>query len=135
MDIKDESMNKKREFSILMALKQGYETGEFENVTAYLTDSSIFESQWVLEPLVGKTDIMTYLRGKGETLKKYNALAFGDFIVYPGGIFLRLTQKDDDKVNEPIAIVTELDDEGMVSRIDLCDIRLFLDESEINQGE
>ena len=135
MDIKDESMNKKREFSILMALKQGYETGEFENVTAYLTDSSIFESQWVLEPLVGKTDIMTYLRGKGETLKKYNALAFGDSIVYPGGIFLRLTQKDDDKVNEPIAIVTELDDEGMVSRIDLCDIRLFLDESEINQGE
>lgn len=123
----NESDRKKREFSILMAIKHGYETGDFERVEAYLTDDSIFESQWVFEPLTGRKDIMHYLRGKGETLKKKHKLAFGDLIVYPGGIFLRLTPMPGDDENEPLAIVTELDNQGMVAKIDLCDIRLFLD--------
>ncbi len=125
--LKEDGDSKRRMFNILMALKQGYETGDFENVEPYLTDESIFESQWVLEPLTGKTDIMHYLRGKGQTLIKHNALAFGDFIVHPDGVFLRLTPRADDPENEPIAIVVELDAEGMAARIDLCDIRLLVD--------
>ena len=111
---------------ILNALKKGYETGDFESVEAYLTDESIFESQWVLEHLTGKKDIMEYLRGKGETLKKHNAFAFGDFIVTPDSPVLRLTQDGDDTGG----IIVTLDDAGMAARIDICDIRPLLDESD-----
>ena len=117
--------DKKRQFNILMTLKQGYETGDFENVEAYLTEKSIFESQWVLEPLTGKTDIMAYLRGKGETLKKRDALCLGTFVITPERPILRLIQGDKDS----LAIVVELDEEGMAARIDLCDLHLLVDES------
>ena len=125
---KAESTRKKKEFEILTALKKGYETGGFEDVEEYLTDESVFESQWVLEPLTGKTDIMEYLRGKGETLKKYNAFAFGDFIVTPDGPALRLTQDGDDTGG----IIVTLDNAGMAARIDLVDLRPLLDEPDSN---
>lgn len=124
-----ETANKKRQFNILMALKQGYETGNFENVEAYLTEESVFESQWVMEPLTGRADIMAYLRGKGETLKKQDAFAVGTFVITPEGPILRLIQDD----NDSVAVVTELDDEGLVARIDLCDIHLLVDESGFEQ--
>ena len=125
-----DELNKKRQFNILMALKRGYETGDFESVEAYLTEKSIYESQWVFEPLTGRTDIMAYLRGKGETLKKQDALAVGTFVITPEGPILRLIQGDDDSV----AVVTELDNDGLVARIDLCDIHLLVDESGFEQG-
>lgn len=123
------AVNKKRQFNILMALKQGYETGDFENVEPYLTEKSVFESQWVFEPLTGKTDIMAYLRGKGETLKKHDAFALGTFVITPEEPILRLIQGN----NDSVAVVIELDDEGRVARIDLCDIHLLVDESGFEQ--
>ncbi len=121
-----ESARKKKEFEILTALKKGYETGDFEDVGSFLTDESVFASQWVREHLTGEKDIMEYLRGKGETLKKHNAFAFGDFIICPDGPVLRLAQDGDDTGG----IIVTLDEAGMAARIDLCDLRPLLDESD-----
>ncbi len=120
--MKNNELYEQREFNILAALKQGYETGDFENVDAYLTDKSIFESQWVLEPMVGRGEIMKYLRGKGKTLKKNNALCIGDYIFFINGICLRLTQRRSDTEVITLGIFVEQDEEGLVTRIDLCDI-------------
>ena len=76
---------------------------------------------------------MEYLRGKGKTLVRHNVLAFGDFIVCSDRVILRLTQKKEDKVNQPTGVIVTLDDEGMAARIDLCDIQPLLDAEEDNE--
>ena len=68
---------------------------------------------------------MAYLRGKGETLKKHDALCLGTFVITPERQILRLIQGDKDS----LAIVVELDEEGLAARIDLCDIHLLVDET------
>ena len=99
---------------IFYALKKGYETGDFSDVEQYLTDDSIFESQWVIEPLVGRKKIMKYLTGKGRTLVRENALAKAEFPQGLSGEMLRVTQ--DENVMD---ILIELDPEGKAKRVDL----------------
>ena len=47
------------------------------------------------------------------------------FVITPERPILRLIQGDKDS----LAIVVELDEEGLAARIDLCDIHLLVDES------
>ena len=103
-----------RKQEVFLALKKGYETGDFTDVKQYLTDDSIFESQWVLEPLTGTDEIMGYLLGKGKTLQKHNAFAEATFPGGTEGEYMLVTQGEDE-----MGIEVQLDDQGMVQRIDL----------------
>lgn len=125
----EDTRSKRRQFNILMALKQGYETGDFRNVAPYLTEDTVFESEWVLKDLTGRDAIMEYLTGKGKTLKENNAFPTGDFIATPEGPILRLTQQDG---NDKTALIVQLDDEGLAKRIGMFDIRLLV---ELEGGE
>ena len=105
------------ELEALCRLRNGYKSGDFEHFADYLTDESVFESQWVLTPLIGKESIMDYLRGKGTTLKAHNAFPETTFVEISGkDIGLLLQQAG----NIGVLVVSELDDNGMVKRIDLC---------------
>ena len=99
---------------VLLALKKGYETGDFSDVEQYLTNESIFESQWVLEHLTGKKEIMRYLNGKGATLKRNNSLASARIPRGCEGDYMYVTQGDNE-----MGIEIQLDIDGLVARIDL----------------
>ena len=99
---------------ILLALKKGYEIGDFSDVAQYLTDESVFESQWVLDHLTGKDEIMDYLTGKGETLKKNHCLAEAVIPVGCEGDYMRMSQG-----NNEMGVEVRLDQNGQVARIEL----------------
>ena len=99
---------------IFLALKKGYETGDFSEMEQYLTEESILEAQWVLEPLTGREDIMGYLHFKGEKLKKKGVFVE---VAFPGGSegeYMMVTQGEHE-----MGIRLELDENGMAKRIDL----------------
>ena len=99
---------------VLLALKKGYETGDFSDVEKYLTDESILESQRVWTPLTGKDDIMAYLTRKGETLIKKNHLAEAEIPAGLEGEYLYVHNG-----NDAMGVQIRLDDKGFVARIDL----------------
>ena len=103
-------------------LRNGYTYGDFERFAKYLTEESVFESQWVFTPLIGKDNIMEYLRGKGATLKAHKAFPEATFVEINGDSIGLLLQQSG---NSGVLIVAEIDDNGMVKRIDLCDERLY----------
>lgn len=99
---------------VLLALKKGYETGDFRDVEQYLTDESIMESQRVLTPLTGRKEIMTYLTRKGETLRKNNRLAEAEIPSGLEGEYLYVHREED-----AMGVEVQLDENGLVARIDL----------------
>lgn len=139
--------------SVLYALQDGYESGDFTAFFRYLKEDSIFESQWVLEPHVGYDDIVTYLTNKGNAIKKAQAFPKGIIVQLIGNMnsaqqasihvngeasqqgmlmlwyedgkqCLLLTQKLEGKKSQAL-VEAKLDDDGMVNRIDMCIPELF----------
>ena len=118
---KTKSLNRlerlKAEVDVLLALQNGYEEGNFESISPFLNNNSVFESQWVWLPLTGKKDIMDYLRGKGNTLRETNAFPHTCLVDMNGEYGLKLEQDG----SPAVIVTTQLDDNYQVLRIDLAD--------------
>lgn len=139
-------------YKYLELVAVGYETGNFESLFPYLAEDCVMESQWVLTPNVGYDTIVSYLTGKGKTLKRTGSnpscsiqelvvninliknVSFDDGkemkhgsvgMQYPSGeLCLLMEQTIDDKTNGVILRI-KLNEEEKISRIDLCMPELF----------
>ena len=130
-----------------------YSTGRFEPLFPLLSEECVFESQWVLTPHKGKEDIIEYLTGKGKTMRKsaccpectvvklignINKIENADihlnggeaqrasFGLYyeDGKLAMLMSQRLNGEVNSVI-VDMQLDENDMISRIDLCMPELF----------
>ena len=139
-------------FCLLNLLSKGYKTGNFSKVFPELAEDCVWESQWVLEPMRGRKEIIAYLEKKGETLIKsgsfptcsiqelignLNAVESQNIIVngksekgsvglyYPSGELCLLMEQtlDDEKIQVLLRIT--LDDDQKISRVDICDSDFF----------
>lgn len=142
-----------RIFDALYALRDGYENGDFSKLFTMLSDDCVMESQWVLEPNVGREAVEGYYRRKGETLVKtdsfpscyiveligtcnptevaeltidgkVNKRASGGIIYDEGKLCLLMEQTLNDETHGVLVDVT-IGIDGMVKRIDLCMPELF----------
>lgn len=136
----------------LKTLCECYSTGNFEPLFFFLAEDVVLESQWVMQPNVGKEAVVEYLSGKGRTLQKNNCCpkcgivrlvgnlnsVEGNISVngkepergkvglwYPDGkLCMYMTQTLGEKTNGVIVDI-KTDDHNMISRIDLCMPELF----------
>lgn len=139
-------------YKYLDLIASGYETGDFEPLYPYLAKDCVLESMWVITPNVGYDAVVSYLTGKGKTLKRtdsfpscsiqelvgnINTIKNADINVngkkqsgsvglyYPSGeLCLLMEQTIEDKTNGVILRV-KINDEEKISRIDLCMPELF----------
>ena len=56
-------------YDYLNMISEGYENGDFTPLYPYLAEDCVLESQWVMTPNAGYDAVVSYLSGKGETLK------------------------------------------------------------------
>lgn len=140
-------------FERLKVLCNGYSTGKFDALFPYLSDDCVFESQWVLTPNVGKDAIIDYLTGKGETLRRTNSLPECTVVEFVGSFnpiknanihlnggepqvgnlglwytdgklaMLMCQQLDEEMIS--IIVDIKLNENNLISRIDLCMPELF----------
>lgn len=145
-----------------------YSTGEFEPLFPLLAENCVCESQWVLKPHTGKEVVKDYYRTKGTLMRKsgsriegfivelvgnMNTLKNADVHVnggkvsrasvglwYPEGkLAALLCQKLPGEIIRMIVDI-QLDENDLISRIDLCMPELFKyryldDSSEIEEEE
>ncbi len=136
----------------LSVLAKCYSGGCFDELFPLLADDCVFETQWRLNPDVGKRAVIAYFTGKGQTMRDYNACPVCDLISFVGysnpirnaditfesgkyhGTFvlmyepdklaLRMRQTLDSQTNCVIVDLT-LNEQNQISRIDLCMPELF----------
>lgn len=129
-----------------------YSTGDFSEIFPYLALDCVWESQWRLTPETGREAVEKYFSTKGLTLQKtgnfpqYLLVEFIDnmnliegadikvngkaehasfgLLYETGKIALFMAQTLDDVTNGTIVDLT-LNDDHLISRIDLCMPELF----------
>ena len=134
-------------------MRKGYETGNFSEFFPFLAEDCVYESQWVLTPMVGKGKIVRHLSRKGEALVSsgsfcdctqveligdvnpvscekvnVNGVAAGPGRVgihYTHGKYCLLIEQEINGEHIEILIDIRLNEEGKVARIDLCDPVFF----------
>lgn len=130
-----------------------YSSGVFFPLFRFLADDCAFESQWVLTPNVGKESISKYLDAKGKLMRTHgccptceivqlvgNVCAldnagihlngmeteFGSYAsLYNAGKLVVLMEQDLDYETNGVIIDIRLNDDGMISRINLRMPELF----------
>ena len=140
-------------FEHLKVLCEGYSTGRFDSLFPLLAEDCVFESQWVLTPHKGKAETIDYLTGKGATLRKNRTFPECTIVKFVGNIntvknadihlnggeakqgSLGLWYADNklamlmcQRLNgELISVIVDiqLDENDLISRIDLCMPELF----------
>lgn len=151
MDYTDSAM-KEVLFRRLSALSECYSTGYFVGFVIQLADDCVFESQWVWQPKRGKEEVMAYFLAKGETFQankscpscviveligNLNQVKDADFQVngqpthgsfglwYEDGKLCLLMRQNLDGQTISVIVDLKLNDQGLISRIDLCMPELF----------
>ncbi len=116
-------------YKYLDLIGKGYEEGDFTPLFPHLAEDCVMESQWVLTPNEGYDAVVSYLTGKGETLKRTGS--FPSYSIQEivgshsfGELCLLMEQTIDDKTNSVILCI-KLNEEEKISRIDLCAPELF----------
>lgn len=140
-------------YEYLKVLCVSYSTGKFEELFPLLSDECVFESQWVLTPNTGKETVIDYFTKKGATLRRtgscpectivelvgnLNTIKNADIhlnggearrgsvgLWYPDGkLAMLMRQKSNGEVIS-VLVDMQLDENDMISRIDLCMPELF----------
>ena len=147
-----EQIGKGTHLDYLKALCKCYSTGDFEPLFCLLSDDIVFESQWVMQPNVGRKAVEEYFTGKGKTLKNNNCCPdcrivrlVGDInpvegkvsvngdepehakvgLLYPDGkLCMYMSQTLNGETNGVIVDI-KTDEHNLISRIDLCMPELF----------
>lgn len=136
----------------LSILARCYSGGRFEELFPLLADDCVFETQWRVDPEVGKDEVMAYFTGKGKTLRAHNVCPTCDLIQFigncnpvqntemlfngkphhgtfvlmyePNKLALRMRQRLNGQVNHIIVDLT-LNEQDQIRRIDLCMPELY----------
>lgn len=134
-------------------LGNGYSTGDFNSLFPFLSEECVFESQWVLTPNSGKNEVINYLINKGTTLRESGSFpkctivkligninmiknadihlngdeaqrgSFG--LLYPDGKLAMLMCQQLKEELVSVLVDIQLDENDLISRIDLCMPELF----------
>lgn len=137
----------------LEVLCKCYSVGRFEGLFSLLSEECVFESQWVLTPNKGKEAVVEYFTNKGTALRRSNSCpeciivelvgnlnaiedaelhvnggaaqraSFGLF--YPDGKLAMLMRQRQNGRLIYVLVDLQLDEQDMISRIDLCIPELF----------
>lgn len=139
-------------YDYLNMISEGYENGDFTPLYPYLAEDCVLESQWVKTSNVGYDAVVSYLSGKGETLKITglfptcsiqelvgNATLMNNvdvnvngertygtvgFYYQSGELCLLMEQTIDNKKNG-VLLRIQLNEDEKISRISLCMPELF----------
>lgn len=118
---------------------EAYQSGCFEELFKLFDRKIQFHSQWVLEPLIGKKEVVKYFRGKGETLKKSDTVINGTVVEIssdykktgnivlmsePGQVCALVSQKVNGNTNW-IFISPKFNKKNKITQISLNDPELF----------
>ena len=111
----------------LRTLRQCYTTGQFEALSMFLAEDCVFETQWMLEPRVGKLPVLAYFMKKGILMRDSNSCPHGIIVEVQHPyrkLALLLRQRLNDKTNDVIVDI-QIDEEDKISRIDVCMPQFF----------
>lgn len=118
---------------------QAYETGFFDSLYDLFADDIQFHSQWVLEPMVGKSALIDYFDGKGKSIRKSDTTLSGTTVMIvsdhkrsgnvvlmsePGTICALIAQKLRGETNW-IFITPRFDSNNKLIQLSLNDPSLF----------
>ena len=136
----------------LSVLSKCYSTGFFEELFPRISENVIMESQWVMIPNEGKDAVVKYFSGKGKTLRSHNCCPecrlvklvgnlnlidnaemningeekVGSFgLLYDNGKYALLMSQTLNNTTNRVIVDLTLDEQGLISRIDLCMPELF----------
>ena len=151
--MKNKTVENARRYTILKEVGRGYETGDFSGLYPYLRKGCVMTSCWVLTCLLGSGAIVNYYDRKGEELRRRNCLARTTVVElvddktradqdeisagreaadggrvgirYEPGKYCLLMEQTISGVDISILVDVQLDEEGMVRRIHLCDPAMF----------
>ena len=151
--MKNKTAENVRRYKVLKEVGRGYETGDFSGLYPYLRKDCVLTSCWVLTCLLGSGAIVNYYNGKGEELRRRDCLARTTVvellddktradrdeisagreavdggragIQYEPGKYCLLMEQTISGVDISILVDVQLDEEGMVRRIHLCDPAMF----------
>ena len=151
--MKNKTAENVRRYKVLKEVGRGYETGDFSGLYPYLREDCVMTSCWVLTCLLGSGAIVNYYNGKGEELRRRDCLArttvvellddktradrdeisaSGEAagggrvgIQYEPGKYCLLMEQTISGVDISILVDVQLDEEGMVKQINLCEPAMF----------
>ena len=136
----------------LKVLSRCYSTGYFDELFPLLSEDAVMESQWVLQPNTGKAAVMDYYTNKGRAFRNSNSCpncsiirligsmntmknvrinvngteTFGSLgLLYDDGKYAMYMSQTVNDVTNGVVVDLSLDDNDMISRIDLCMPQLF----------
>lgn len=118
---------------------EAYCTGRFDIIYDMLDENIQYHSQWVLEPMIGKRDLVDYFDGKGETIRNSDTVLNGSVVVITadhkrtgnmvlmseqGKICALISQKINGKTNWTF-ISPKFNEENKITELCLNDPALF----------
>jgi hypothetical protein len=113
------------ELKLLKQLELSWNKLNTDYIKTSLSDEIVYESQWVLIPIIGKAEVLMYLKNKFKTIKremKSGITIIKAKIGYLPAMNKRpcivLSQIISNKFNE-VTILIEVK-QSLISRIDLC---------------
>lgn len=72
--------SRKKEMEYLELLAKSWNNLDISFIEPVLSDNVIYESQWVLTPMVGKESFLTYMKSKFDTIRE--AVLYENMIVF-----------------------------------------------------
>lgn len=116
---------KTRELNLLKKLESSWNDLSTDHIESFLADDVIYESQFVIKPLKGKTAVLNYLQRKFRTIRKKKGsnpgnpnADIGYLPLYNMRPCIVLSQTIADKKNQ-VTILIDVR-ESLISRIDIC---------------
>ncbi len=114
-------------------LRDSYNSANFEELTKFLSEDVIYESQWVITPLIGRDNVSKHLKGKAKTILDQNHITIakvakliqnditrGANLAYNPNDYCVVVEQSGNRV----VILMKVEDEK-ITRIDLCMPQLF----------
>ena len=118
-------------------LKDCYEAGDFDSLAEHLAEDAVYESQWVIEPWVGKAAVLGHYREIAEAAKKNGQAMHAQVVLlkrqsrsapvmlwYDEGAPCVAVQQGD-AAEIKIIVTLKLNEAGLIQRIDICMPQFF----------
>lgn len=107
---------------LITKVATAYNTLDASLFEPIIADDFVYESQHVLEALVGKTNFLEYITGKFNTIQKTGATVFAE-LGYSGSDNINcIIMAQGNRENKGALLFIEINTAGKIQRMDMCTV-------------
>ncbi|NCB41171.1 MAG: hypothetical protein EOM59_00905 [Clostridia bacterium] len=127
-------MNESKNLKFYAILRDSYNGANFNEFCELLASDAVYESQWVIEPIIGKSNIESHLANKAKHWVKENNIlharigtigkqgrSAGVMILTEEGIPCLVVDQGENR----IIVLLKESEERLIARIDICMPQFF----------